>query len=422
LIATFQNEWDAVMLETYTLKQQLESVRQELAHALYQHDAACRVIARLIKERDDSRNALANFRTNMQNAPASSSSTAEESMEVESQFSIPDSVRDKIIAKSQDLAKDRKKRQISSELASPSDIKGYKVLSTSPLHKTTTPGILSLDIHPNDATKVLTGGVDGDIVLFDRDTNKMGLKITGHKKGVNDLAFHPTAPLVLSASSDATAKIWTGSLENGFKVQHTISAHDGEVVGLSLQPTGDYVLTGSTEGLWAFSDIQTGTCLAKAQIGSSLSTVRFHPDGLLFGVATSDNGINIFDIKTQKNVANLEEHKGKVASVSFSENGYYVSSLGADNTVKLWDLRKLKAVQSYDLPSDFSGHSLNFDYSGSYIAVAGSDIRVLATKSFEVIGTYSQHKSEVTSVKWGPDARFFASGGMDRALKFWGTK
>ena len=53
LISIFQNEYDALMLESHNLKQNVESVRQELSHTLYQHDAACRVIERLIHERDE---------------------------------------------------------------------------------------------------------------------------------------------------------------------------------------------------------------------------------------------------------------------------------------------------------------------------------------------------------------------------------
>lgn len=63
LLKSLQNEWDAQMLESVQLKKHLESSRQELSQALYQHDAACRVIARLVRERDESRAALASAAT-----------------------------------------------------------------------------------------------------------------------------------------------------------------------------------------------------------------------------------------------------------------------------------------------------------------------------------------------------------------------
>ena len=58
LLKAFQDEWDALVLESYNTKEQLARTREELATALYQHDAAIRVISRLTKERDQARDAL----------------------------------------------------------------------------------------------------------------------------------------------------------------------------------------------------------------------------------------------------------------------------------------------------------------------------------------------------------------------------
>eukprot|EP00127_Corallochytrium_limacisporum_P006103 Clim_evm52s218 gene=Clim_evmTU52s218 len=50
MLKAFQSEWDSVVLENHKLKQQVYATRKELTHALFQYDAACRVIARLQKQ------------------------------------------------------------------------------------------------------------------------------------------------------------------------------------------------------------------------------------------------------------------------------------------------------------------------------------------------------------------------------------
>ena len=89
LLSSFQNEWDALALETYTLRQHLTQTRQELSRALYEHDAAMRVIARLSMERDESRSALSKISVN------GGATTNGDAMQVDSQH-IPENIVAKV--------------------------------------------------------------------------------------------------------------------------------------------------------------------------------------------------------------------------------------------------------------------------------------------------------------------------------------
>lgn len=90
LLSVFQEEWDALALETYTLQQNLAQTRRELSAALYQHDAAVRVIARVTKERDEARDALSKVTVG-----ASRSAGAGEAMQVDSE-GLPPAVLERI--------------------------------------------------------------------------------------------------------------------------------------------------------------------------------------------------------------------------------------------------------------------------------------------------------------------------------------
>jgi pre-mRNA-processing factor 19 len=98
LLTMFQNEWDALVLETFHTKQQLHQSRIELSNALYENDAAKRVIARLIKERDDARNQLAQFSTQ---SNTTQQKTVDEDTDMQVDSKLPQTVIDEVHAKSE---------------------------------------------------------------------------------------------------------------------------------------------------------------------------------------------------------------------------------------------------------------------------------------------------------------------------------
>jgi pre-mRNA-processing factor 19 len=172
--------------------------RQELAQSLYQHDAACRVIARLTKERNEARSALANARAAMTHATAAAhhepapaaAAAAPAGMDVDrpaAAAGLPAEALDRLTKTGTELLTKRKKREVPATLASPDTIKTFK--SGKPVADLHAAGKISLELSSHDANLAITGGIDGRVTLLDISTGKARTTIDAHKAGTPYAAF-----------------------------------------------------------------------------------------------------------------------------------------------------------------------------------------------------------------------------------------
>lgn len=75
----------------------------------------------------------------------------------------------------------------------------------------------------------------------------------------------------MTASPDSTIRVWNVGTS---QTTLLLKAHDAPVTGLSLHPTGDYLLSSSLDQHWAFSDIRTGRLLTKVHFNPCIIKSR----------------------------------------------------------------------------------------------------------------------------------------------------
>jgi WD40 repeat protein len=253
----------------------------------------------------------------------------------------------------------------------------------------------------------------------------------GHSSIVKSVAFHPKAPLFVTGSSDKTVKLWSlvhtpnGSI-SGATCLATLEGlsswgHTRSVESVAFHPTAPLFVTGSSDKtvkLWSLvythdGSISSATCVAtldrdKGGHRSTVRSVAFHPTAPLFATGSSDNTIKLWHLVYNPNgiisangiikdvscVATLDRDKGghnqSVWSVVFHPTLPILATGSDDRTAKLWHL-----VYTPD---------------GSI-----SSTTCVATLDRDKGG----HRSTVRSVMFHPTLPFLITGSEDDTIKLW---
>lgn len=259
------------MLETFTLRQHLDTTRQELAQALYQHDAACRVIARLMQERDEARLQLASMQSqgfsasHAQNANGAveAAGSAMETVDAEqegktkeTEGSLQEAVVQELVATCAELSAGRKARKgASSAAVSKEVVKSLAAHASHTPHKADSKtGVTCVAVHSHfhvpaeaqaastgkrgaaaanasssseagPAEVILSGSTDKNVLLTHLESGKVLAKLSGHAKKINAVSFHSTvstsstatSTALFSASADKTVRVCV-SFRTGFMI------------------------------------------------------------------------------------------------------------------------------------------------------------------------------------------------------------
>jgi WD40 repeat protein len=269
-----------------------------------------------------------------------------------------------------------------------------------------------------DGRRLLSGGLDGTVRLWDVATGKEIRRCEGSAGEVRAVAFSPDNHHAASCGSEGTT-IW--DVETGQSVHRAYANLLQTAVHFSCD--GRHLVSCGARG-----SVQTITVESKTY-GFGLSgpsygivaSAAFSPDDRLVVFAAEDGGLHFVDLPNRKTVGKPLRSSVPVSCVAFSPVGHYVLGACQDKVLRVWD------VSTGQLIRVFRGHSgpvtsAAFSKNGRYLLSGSADktVRLWEAKSGRELRRFEGHTGEVTSVALSPDGRRAASASADKTVRLWG--
>jgi WD40 repeat protein len=267
-----------------------------------------------------------------------------------------------------------------------------------------------------DGKRIVSGGGDGTIKIWDAATGADVMALRGHLDTVHSVVFSPDGKRLVSGSWDKTIKVW--DVASGVELM-TLRG-DGAIWSIAISSDGKRIISGGAGETIKVWDTETGEELRALRGHESIVfSLAFSPDGKHI-VSGGDNMLKVWDSVSGIELMTLHGHKQRVTSVSFSPDGKHIVSGDENGMVKVWDAAtgaEMRTLRGHDDRI----RSVVFSPDGRFIVSGCRDntVRVWDVISGDEVKNFRGHEDFVTSIAFTPDGKQIVSGSSDNTIKLW---
>lgn len=285
---------------------------------------------------------------------------------------------------------------------------------------------------------MVTASEDATIKVWDYETGDYERTLKGHTDSVQDVAFDHTGKFLVSCSADMTIKLWDFQ---GFECIKTMHGHDHNVSSITFMPSGDFIVSASRDKSIKMWEVSTGYCV-KTFTGHRewVRMVRVNQDGSLLASCSNDQTLRVWVVASKECKAELREHEHVVECLAWApecahpsinegagndskkgqRSGPYLISGSRDKTIKMWDVSIGICIFTL-VGHDNWVRGLVFHPGGNYIISASDDktLRIWDIKNKRNNKTLNAHQHFVTSVDFHKNAPYVITGSVDQSVKVW---
>jgi WD40 repeat protein len=245
------------------------------------------------------------------------------------------------------------------------------------------------------------------------------LMLREHEGPVKGLRFHPTAPLLATASADTTVRLW--DTHSGSTIR-TFVGHGEGVSSADFNRDGTRLLTGSGDEIMRLFDVASGELIRTfAGHTNEIRRVRFAVHDTVAISGGWDRSARLWQVESGATIA-VVEHEDWVRDLAVSPDGRLLATAGKDGVLALWDAESGKPIRRINAHED-GVDCVTFSPDGALIATGGRDhaIRLWEVERGTQAAVLTAHQRPVLTLAFHPDGRLLASGAGDNQLRLWGA-